>query len=268
MEQMRLYHGSPNIVEEPRFGYGNRRNDYGEGFYCTEDRGLAGEWACSRGGDGIINSYSLDISDLDILRLNSGEFSILHWLRILIENRDIRSRTPVMAAGMEWLKENFSLDVSGYDVIIGYRADDSYFSFTRAFLANEISLEQLSHAMVLGGLGEQVVLKSRKAFDSIVFEGSEVAEAATYHALFEKRDRKARSDFSAMHAEQALEGLFIRDLIREGVRADDPRLFRSLPRRCHDWSGGGCRIRRPRLRDRCGPLHVVFRRKRIRRTLR
>ncbi len=135
-----------------------------------------------------------------------------------------------MAAGMEWLRKNFSLDVSGYDVIIGYRADDSYFSFTRAFLANEISLEQLSHAMALGGLGEQVVLRSRKAFDSIVFEESETAKAAAYHVLFEKRNRKARSDFSAICAEQALEGLFIRDLVRGEVKTDDPRIFRPVPR--------------------------------------
>ena len=135
-----------------------------------------------------------------------------------------------MAAGMEWLRKNFSLDVSGYDVIIGYRADDSYFSFTRAFLANEISLEQLSHAMALGGLGEQVVLRSRKAFDSIAFEGSETAKAAAYHVLFKKRDGKVRSDFSAICAEQALEGLFIRDLVRGEVKTDDPRIFRPVPR--------------------------------------
>jgi len=225
MEQMRLYHGSPNIVEEPRFGYGNPKNDYGRGFYCTENHELAAEWACSKGNDGIVNSYTLDQTDLNILDLNSGQFTILHWLQILIENREVRSRVPIMVAGKKWLKDNFSLDTSGYDVITGYRADDSYFSFTRAFLANEISLEQLSRAMHLGGLGEQVVLKSRKAFDSIVFEGSETVDATTYHALFMNRDRRAREEFLAISAEQALEGDYILELAREGVKADDPRLF-------------------------------------------
>ena len=228
MGRIELYHGSRNVVEKPVFGFGNNRNDYGEGFYCTENHGLAGEWACSDGNDGIINSYTLDTSDLDILHLNSNDYSILHWLYVLIDNRGIRSSTPIMDAGVKWLKDNFTLDITGYDVIIGYRADDSYYSFTRAFLANEISLEQLSHAMALGDLGEQIVLKSEKAFDSILFKGFEEVDAGTYHVLFEDRDRKARTDFSMMRMEHTLEGLFIRDLIREEVRSDDPRLQRTV----------------------------------------
>ena len=213
MEQIRLYHGSIRPVEKPVFGYGNVRNDYGEGFYCTEDHELAGEWACSDGSDGTINSYLLDASGLDILRLDSEGFTTLHWLEILIENRGIRPGTPVMDAGIEWLRRNFSIDASGYDIIIGHRADDSYYSFTRAFLANEISLELLSRAMALGGLGEQVVLKSKRAFDSIEFDGCETADAKIYHQKFEYRDLNARSGFAMMRAEHPLDGLFIRDLI-------------------------------------------------------
>ena len=32
-----LYHGSPLIIEVPEFGKENPMNDYGLGFYCTED---------------------------------------------------------------------------------------------------------------------------------------------------------------------------------------------------------------------------------------
>lgn len=35
-----LYHGSTNIVE-PRYGEGAKDNDYGMGFYCTEDIEMA-----------------------------------------------------------------------------------------------------------------------------------------------------------------------------------------------------------------------------------
>ena len=225
---VKLFHGSHNVVEKPVFGFGNHRNDYGEGFYCTENRELAGEWACSDGNDGIVNSYSLDTSDLDILRLNSDKRSILHWIRILIDNRCIRPNTPVIEAGMRWLKNDPDLDVPVCDVITGCAADDSRFSFVQAFLANEISLEQLLYAMALGNLGEQVVLKSRKAFDSISFNGFEEVDTGTYPVLFENRDRKARMDFSMMRAEHALDGLFIRDLVREEVRSDDPRLQRTV----------------------------------------
>ncbi|MBR2627880.1 MAG: DUF3990 domain-containing protein, partial [Peptococcaceae bacterium] len=40
--------------------------------------------------------------------------------------------------------------------MIGYRADDSYFSFANAFLNNTLSLRQLEKAMMLGKHGEQV----------------------------------------------------------------------------------------------------------------
>ena len=43
-------------------------------------------------------------------------------------------------------------------LFIGYRADDSYFSFANAFLNNTISLEQLRKAMYLGKLGKPEVL--------------------------------------------------------------------------------------------------------------
>lgn len=38
-----IYHGSGEIIEKPQFGYGNPKNDYGLGFYCTEDIELAKE---------------------------------------------------------------------------------------------------------------------------------------------------------------------------------------------------------------------------------
>ena len=56
-------------------------------------------------------------------------------------------------------ERTFLLDISEYDVIIGYRADDSYFSFAQDFVAGVISLQKLSEAMQLGKLGEQIVLK-------------------------------------------------------------------------------------------------------------
>ena len=33
----RLYHGSQFIIQQPEYGKGARHNDYGKGFYCTEE---------------------------------------------------------------------------------------------------------------------------------------------------------------------------------------------------------------------------------------
>ena len=44
MKTITIYHGSPNIVTTV-FGEGKAYNDYGQGFYCTENLELAKEWA-------------------------------------------------------------------------------------------------------------------------------------------------------------------------------------------------------------------------------
>ena len=177
------------------------------------------------GGEGRKpNKYEIDLSNLKVLNLSSDEYTILHWLAILMKNRKVRLSTPVMKRGREWLIEHFLPDTKDYDAIIGYRADDSYFSFARAFVNNEISLNQLSYAMRLGKLGEQVVLKSKKAFDEIMFVSYEVCDNTIYYAKRKARDDEAREAFNAELEKEDLNGLFMRDIIREEVKTDDARL--------------------------------------------
>ena len=77
------------------------------------------------------------------LHLTGGEYHILNWLYVLLENRKFRITGDVAKRAKEYISENFLVDYKSYDIIIGYRADDSYFSFASAFLNNTISLTQL-----------------------------------------------------------------------------------------------------------------------------
>lgn len=224
MSKLILYHGSSEIIEKPIFGKGKAYNDYGRGFYCTENFELAKEWACTEGIDGYANQYEIETDGLKILNLSSGEYTVLHWLALLMTYRKLRLSTPVMKRGAEWLKEHFLVNIEDYDVIIGYRADDSYFSFARAFVSNEISLGQLSHAMKLGKLGEQFVLKSREAFEAIQFVSYVASDNTIYYARRKARDDAARAAFFAELERDDMDGIYIRDLIRGEVKADDPRL--------------------------------------------
>ena len=224
MSKLILYHGSSEIIEKPIFGKGKAYNDYGRGFYCTENFELAKEWACTEGIDGYANQYEIETDGLKILTLSSGEYTVLHWLALLMTYRKLRLSTPVMKRGAEWLKEHFLVNIEDYDAIIGYRADDSYFSFARAFVSNEISLGQLSHAMKLGKLGEQFVLKSREAFEAIQFVSYVASDNTIYYARRKARDDAARAAFFAELERDDMDGIYIRDLIRGEVKADDPRL--------------------------------------------
>ena len=222
---MRLYHGSENIIEKPVYGKGAHYNDYGKGFYCTENIELAKEWACAKQKNGYANIYDLDLSELNVLNLNSASYNILNWLAILADNRTYWQNGSIAEPAKNYIKENFLPDISTYDVIIGYRADDSYFSFAQDFVSGVISLQKLAQAMRLGKLGEQIVLKSPKAFAQIQFAGYENADAEEYYIKKNEREREARRQYRRNKKEKAdVNELFILDIMREEIKNGDARL--------------------------------------------
>lgn len=220
---MIIYHGSKNIIEKPELGKGNKKNDYGLGFYCTENVELAKEWACSNNEtNGYANQYEIDLSNYKILDLREEKYSILNWMAILLKFRTFDVNTPISAQAKEYVLENFYVDVEEYDVIIGYRADDSYFSFAKDFINNTISVEQLAEAMRLGELGIQIVLKSKKAFDAVKFISYELAECKEYYVKRVSRDKKARETYLSGHRQNLVsDGLFVMDIMRKGLKNGD-----------------------------------------------
>lgn len=222
-----LYHGSEQLIEEPTFGKGKGNNDFGLGFYCTESEDLAKEWAVSSLRNGFANRYTLDTEYLNVLNLNSPDFTILNWIAVLVEHRLFSIKTPVARRAKRYLVENFSVNVNAFDVVTGYRADDSYFDYAESFLNNGITVEQLARAMRLGKLGEQIVLKSRFAFSKLHYEGFEVADRETYFCLRKARNDEANRIYMEMLEEEG-DGLYIQDIMRGGIQNDDPRIPRNV----------------------------------------
>ena len=187
---------------------------------------MAKEWSCGEDHDGFANEYEINMDGLKVLNLNAPEFTILHWLTVLLKNRSFRLTNPIAKDAREYLLENFLVNTEDYDVIIGYRADDSYFSFAEDFLNNAISVKKLEKAMRLGNLGEQVVLMSEKAFSRIQFVDAVEADRAKYYVLKSKRDKAARAEYlnSDRRPSYRLDELYMLDIMRQGVKPDDPRL--------------------------------------------
>ena len=225
-----LYHGSPKIISKPEYGKGNARNDYGLGFYCTFDIELAKEWACNTRVGGYANVYSIDVSSLDVLDLGAPEYGILDWLAVLVNNRVFSIEAPIVAEGKEYLTTHFLPDISRFDAIKGYRADDSYFTFAMDFLSNTISLRQLSRAMRLGSLGEQFVSKSIKAFDLLKYIRSEPADGEIYFTKRLQRDKQAREQYFHQERKSARlkDDLFMLDILREELKRGDARIQGNL----------------------------------------
>ncbi|MCR5796731.1 MAG: DUF3990 domain-containing protein [Eubacterium sp.] len=209
---MILYHGSDKVISKPLYGFGKKNNDYGQGFYCTEDIELAKEWACKDERGGFLNTYALNTEGLRILRLNDK--SIIEWIAILLNNRIIRYSSPIEKRTAEYIISHFIIDITEYDAVIGYRADDSYFSYTRAFLSNTISLQQLSYAMKLGDLGLQFFVQSKEAFERLVFVESSMVSGEVYSSKRFLRDNFARMSFNKMLEEEVAEGIFARDILK------------------------------------------------------
>jgi hypothetical protein len=208
-----VYHGSQKVVEKPVFGFGNPNNDYGLGFYMTKNKGLAGEWAVLDSGfDGYINEYTLDYSGMNVLNLDKEPIEI--WVAVLMKNRKGKF-SPAVLRRMKKFLQLFNVDVSKYDIIHGYRADDSYFSFVEDFLSGDISKEELQQALKLGDLGTQVCLKSIHAFNNISFVKIHKASASRFYDSAYIRDTHARAAYQKLIEHSDGQGTKIADMIGE-----------------------------------------------------
>ena len=170
---MKIYHGSKQVIKTPMVKGSNPENDYGPSFYLTIDFEGAQSWACKNNIVGVVNEYfarnelynSLKILDLR----DKSKFSVLNWLAILMHFRTLSSNVKKnREVVLKWL-EKYYIDVNEYDVVIGYRADDSYFRFPLSFINNELSFEDLESIYLSGNLGSQYAFMSQKAINALKF---------------------------------------------------------------------------------------------------
>lgn len=169
-KKIQVYHGSDHIIQTPVYLGGKDDNDYGNGFYTTEYEDRAKSWAALNGdpSHSIVNKYELDMSDLKVLNL--ADFGVLAWIAEVVSNRGTSQETAEILG--KKLVEMYKVDTSLYDIIKGYRADDSYTQVIEAFLLNQINIVEVERLFYKGSLGNQIFLKSEKAFSQIKWLGS------------------------------------------------------------------------------------------------
>lgn len=215
-ETISLFHGSSTQVRFPKHGFGNPHNDYGLGFYTTELRELALEWACPGIADGWANEYALDTRGLAVIDLSAPEFTVLNWMAVLLEHRKISFGVGIASEAREFILQNYGTDLTAADIVHGYRADDSYFSVARSFLNNRIPVEVLEQSLFLGGLGYQVVIMSEAAFGQLTWKGAEPAQGRIWHPRRAARDADARATAAKLQADSLRErsGSYILDIMR------------------------------------------------------
>ena len=190
---MNLYHGSKKKIESPNFKGSNPTNDYGPSFYVTKDVDAAKSWACRNDSVGVVSKYSVsdkEYANFHILDLtNKEKYSVLNWLAILMHFRTLDStfvRNNKLT--LEWLNKYY-IDVDEYDVIVGFRADDSYFRFPIRFISNDLSFEDLEEIFISGHLGIQYAFMSPRAIKALKYKGfveCETSFLGHYYSIVEK----------------------------------------------------------------------------------
>lgn len=188
-----LYHGSAAKSVTPSFGLGDDRHDYGRGFYLTDDESLAREWAVCRPENTCGWVHAFRLADAGLKVLDFQQLGVLAWMAELMKHREAgRSRRFTMLS--QRFVEKYGVDSSDCDVIRGWRANASYFYIVTEFVHDEIDVDILEELLMLGGLGIQYCLKSRRAFDAVknVDGFPQRVDYATFNAKYALRDRAAR----------------------------------------------------------------------------
>ena len=162
---MILYHGSNIAVETPSLSLSRRNLDFGPGFYTTENKDQAVDFArkvAIRKGykNPSVSIYDFDLetseSKLDILRFQAPERS---WLNFVHQNR---SGT--------YIGEK-------YDLIIGPVANDDVFATLIVYEQGILNVEQTLETLKVKKLYSQFVFKTDKALSLLKFVKSFEPEA-------------------------------------------------------------------------------------------
>ena len=157
---MLLYHGSNQIVSEPKLIIQNRFLDFGFGFYTTTNKAQAisfSEKVIKRRpvGKAIVNIYHFDeeraMKEQDILRF---DYANEEWLDFVSLNR----------AGEYTGKQ--------YDFIIGPVADDDVYRTFALYINGLLTKEQTLTALKVKKLYDQVVFSTEKSLTYLKFSGS------------------------------------------------------------------------------------------------
>ena len=152
---MKLYHGSLQIVNEPRILVPNRTLDYGSGFYTTTSEQQAREWVSrklSGSGIGYVNIYELDeskITSLDLLKFDNTPDE--EWVDFVHANRTIRGFTH------------------NHDLVYGPVANDRVYAAFSLYEQGLLSKQELITELKTYKLVDQMLFHTEKSLECITF---------------------------------------------------------------------------------------------------
>ncbi len=160
-ENVVLFHGAKKEFSMPIDiqNHSKKNNDFGLGFYLGENYEQAANYISTINKNKVY-AFKLNTSGLKKIRFNVDNQWLLAiaffrgWLKDYEDHNLIRSILK---------------SIQDADVIIAPIADNRMFDIINEFVENEITDEQCRHALAATNLGNQYVLKTQKAIESVVF---------------------------------------------------------------------------------------------------
>lgn len=157
-----VYHGSTERVEHPICKFGRANLDFGQGFYITDIKEQAREWALimsgRRNGDAVINVYQLDRSAF----LKEGCCKVFtaydtEWLDFIVGSR--QGRNPA----------------AGYDYIEGGVANDRVIDTINLYMAGLMDRESALSRLSQHRPNNQICLLNQELTDKYLkYERTEI----------------------------------------------------------------------------------------------
>lgn len=153
---MKIYHGSLEIVEYPLIIKGNRRLDYGEGFYTTTSEKQSKDWAKRRVLEkhatyGYVNVYEFDNQKLSELKSLFFSEPSKEWAEFVMANRT---------------QKDFNHD---YDIVYGPVANDKVYLQFSLYESGAIGIDTLISELKTYKLVDQYLFHTEKALTAIRF---------------------------------------------------------------------------------------------------
>ena len=158
---MILFHGSPQVVREPRILIPNRTLDYGAGFYTTTSEKQAYDWALRRvSGEqcSYVNIFEFDeVVAAELKRLDFANPPGEEWVDFVYANRNQRGFTHET------------------DLVAGPVANDRVYAAFALYEQGLLSKQELIAELKTYKLIDQMVFHTEEALQCLTFmEAKEV----------------------------------------------------------------------------------------------
>lgn len=152
-ERLIVYHGSKKGISGDIAPTSRESCDFGKGFYLGTDPAQPLTLICDEEKP-ILYTMKLDLTGLKVLEVEMN----LEWAMLIAYYRGYMDEVK----GSDIYKK-YEKMADGYDVILGYIANDRMYRVMKSFFEKEITDVALIHSLSALDLGRQYVCKSQKA---------------------------------------------------------------------------------------------------------